>query len=477
MTIDIKENETLEKPKPPKNKFKIDTSDKKPKKKNKLGLIILIILVLGIFGAIGFLIYKGYIFTKDIGLNIKAGDIIAPQKDPELKRDSSGKYTNILIIGVDTRESGALLNTDTLILASYNYETNNIVMVSIPRDFNVEINGTGWYNRINSVYASAEKKAEGSGFEALMETVTEVTDQEVQYYAMINFQAFVDIVDAVGGVDINVENSFLDYRYPDGYGYKTISFEAGPQTMDGQTALEYARSRKSLQNNEGSDYARAKRQQKVIVALQEKIMSSETLINPQKLMEIFSSIAKNVKVSQFTLNDIQAGINIGKNYSENNGKNYSFVLDPAAGNYGLIQVKIGENGQYGIIPKLGLGKYTNIHKYTNNVILYPHIYTEDAKTYVYNTGLGYSETLAKTNSLKEKYPYLKITFKGNLYSNKSGSVIYSHTDSMYSKTVQLFGEYLNITDNTKPEYVTTNLNGEDVTILMGKPIQLDQTTN
>jgi polyisoprenyl-teichoic acid--peptidoglycan teichoic acid transferase len=461
MTIDLKEDKEL--------KPKKAIPEKELKKKSKIGIIILVIIITLILGGLGFLLYKGYVFAKDIGLNLKAEDIIAPQKDPELRRDSTGKYTNVLLIGVDTRTTGALLNTDTIILASYNYETNNVVMISIPRDFNVEINGTGWYSRINSVYASGEKRKEGSGFSSLMKTVTEVTNQEVQYYAMVNFKAFVDIVNSVGGIDINVEHPFTDTRYPSGNGHKTVSFKAGPQTMDGLTALEYARSRKALQNNEGSDYARAKRQQKVIVALQEKIMSSETLTNPQKLMEIFTSISQNVKVSKFTLNDIQAGINIGKKYVENNGKNYSFVLDPAAGNYGLIQVKINKNGDYGIIPKLGLGNYTNIHKYTNNVVLYPHVYTENAKVYVYNTGLGYTETLAKVNALRKKYPFTKITFRGTLYSNKVGSTIYAHKTGAFSKTVQLFGEYLKIADNTKPEYIKTNLNGEDVTILIGKP--------
>lgn len=480
MTIDIKvkENkkpEVIEKKKPEEKDEKIKII--KPKRKVKIWLIVLIVLIVAILGVVGYFGYKGYIMAKNIGLNINAGDIIAPDKDPELKKDSTGKYTNILIIGVDTRENDTLLNTDTMILASYNYETNNVVMYSIPRDFNVEINDSNWFNRINSVYASAEKKKEGTGFAALEKTITEVTDQEIQYHAMVNFEAFKEIIDAVGGVDINVENSFLDYRYPDGYGYKTISFKAGPQTMTGENALAYARSRKSLQNNEGSDYARAERQQKVIIALQEKIMSSDTLSNPQKIMEIFTSISKHVKVSAFTINDIQAAINIGRDYEENNGKNYSFVLDPALGNYGLIQVKIASNGQYGIIPKAGLGNYTNIHKYTNNSILYPAVYSEDAKVYVYNVGFGYSQTLEKTNLLRSKFPYINIVFKGTLYSNKNGSYIYSHTENQYSKTVQEFGNYLNIVEDTKPEYIKTNLNGENVTILMGKPIQLDQTTN
>ena len=210
-----------------------------------------------ILGGLVFLVYKGIAFSKNIGFNFNANDITAPEKEPELAKDSSGKYTNILIVGVDTRDKEALLNTDTLILASYNYETKDIVMISTPRDFMAEINDSNRFNKINSVYLYAENKTKGSGMMALRKTIEEVTGTEIQYHAMVDFKAFEKIIDAVGGVDINVENSFTDYDYPDGYS-KTISFKAGPQTMDGKTALEYARSRKSNDNNEGGDYARAK---------------------------------------------------------------------------------------------------------------------------------------------------------------------------------------------------------------------------
>ncbi len=107
-------------------------------------------------------------------------------------------------------------------------------MISIPRDFYVITNPqTKWVNRINTVYAAAEIENEGSGFPALISTVQEVTNLEIQYYAMVDFKAFVEIVDALGGLSINVENSFVDYEYPIGNKWKTVKFTAGPQIMDG----------------------------------------------------------------------------------------------------------------------------------------------------------------------------------------------------------------------------------------------------
>lgn len=443
-----------------------------PGKKKKWPLFLVLGIVLVILGGLGFLVYKGIILSKNIGFNFNANDIITPQKDPELEKDSSGKYTNLLIVGVDTREKTDLLNTDTLILASYNHESKDIVMISIPRDFNVGINGNTWFNRINSVYASAEKRTAGSGMMALRKSIEEVTGTEIQYHAMVDFNGFVKIIDAVGGVDINVENSFTDYQYPDGYSYKTISFKAGPQTMDGQTALEYARSRHSQQNNEGSDYSRAKRQQKVIVALQEKILNTSTLTNPKAIMEIFASVANNIKVSEFTIDDIQAGLNLAKDFQDNNGRSYSLVLDPSAGNYSLIAVKIGSNGAYGIQPKLGLGQYTDIKEYVQLFLLHPQLYSEKATVYVYNVGLGAQEANKKVAELKKAYPYLRITYSGTKYSNKEGSAIYSNTPNTYLRTVAEYSQFLGITQTTKPDYITANLNGGNVTILLGKPVQL-----
>jgi len=134
-----------------------------PRKKKKWPIFVLLGIVLVILGGLVFLVYKGIAFSKNIGFNFNANDITAPEKEPELAKDSSGKYTNILIVGVDTRDKEALLNTDTLILASYNYETKDIVMISTPRDFMAEINNSNWFNKINSVYLYAENKTKGSG--------------------------------------------------------------------------------------------------------------------------------------------------------------------------------------------------------------------------------------------------------------------------------------------------------------------------
>jgi LCP family protein required for cell wall assembly len=480
MTIDIDlKDSNLDTPK--KSRFKVKKVKKEklpssvnnPNKSKKKKIIILIVVVLVLLG-LGFLVYKGYIFSHDFGFRFRPEELLL-REEKTLKKDPTGKFTNVLLVGLDTRENTGLLNTDTIIMASYNYETKNITLLSIPRDFHVEVEeGVSWYVRINSIYNAAEQEEEGAGIIALQDTVERVTGQEIQYYAMVDFKAFVEIIDTLGGVDVNVENSFTDYLYPLGDGYQTVSFEAGPQTMDGETALIYSRSRHSLQNNEGSDFARAKRQQKVIISLKDKLLSSESLTNPKTLLGILSSIDGNIRVSEFSTNDVEAALELSKEFNENSGKTYSFVLDTSVGNYSLVEKKPMESGAYAIGPKLALGDYTDIHHFTKLILKSPALYEEKAKVLIYDIGAGYQNTLALTEKLNEEYPYLDITFAGTLRADKEEILVYSHDDEENNNTVKELATYLKTDIKTQPEYITTNLNGEDVTILIGSNIATEE---
>jgi LCP family protein required for cell wall assembly len=454
------------------NKKKIEKEIVK-KKKPFLKIILSIILIPVIGGGIYF-VYKGYVAGKEIGFKFSASELIPKKKDPELKKDSTNKYTNVMLVGIDTRANTDLLNTDVIIVGSYNHETKDITMFSIPRDFWARPLSDGkYFTKINAAYSINEGRREGSGLPALESIVEEILGLEIQYHAMINFDGFIELIDSVGGVYVNVENNFTDYDYPEGrYGTQTISFKKGPQLMDGETALKYARSRKS-QSSEGSDYARARRQQKVIDAFIEKLMSTETLLNPSKLMSLISSVQNNLKVSEFSPDDIEAGVNILKETREENSTSstYSFVLDPTIGNYSLI-IKDPGIEKYEIYPKEGLGKYTKINQYVDLALLYPALYSENPSIYVYDIGLGYKNSSSKTQELKQNFKYLNIRFQGTKYSDKQGIYIYSNDLENYSKSVDILAKYLSVENKTKPEFITTNTAG-DISLLLGKEIVVE----
>lgn len=208
---------------------------------------------------------------------------------------------NILLLGVGGSGHDGPELTDTIIFGSLKPSTAEVGLISIPRDLTVNIPNYG-YRKINSVNAFAEMDNRGSGPEAAAAMVETVLGEEVHYTVKVDFSGFEDIINDLGGIDVYVERSFTDTRYPldDALGsIQTVSFTQGWTHMDGATALQFARSRHGS-NGEGSDFARAARQQKMLLAVKDKSLSLGVLLNPGKLNRILGTIQDNV-VTNLTL--------------------------------------------------------------------------------------------------------------------------------------------------------------------------------
>ena len=180
---------------------------------------------------------------------------------------------NILIIGLDYRDwvagEGAP-RSDTMIVLTVDPLAKTAGILSIPRDLWVNIPGFG-YSRINTAYSSGEgAKLPGGGPELARKTVEQLLGVPIQYYAQVDFYTFVEFIDMIGGIEVyNDENLRLD---PVGQGKDKIRLTCcGMRPLDGERALAYARFRK---DKEG-DIARANRQQKVILAIRNKVLSPE----------------------------------------------------------------------------------------------------------------------------------------------------------------------------------------------------------
>lgn len=292
---------------------------------------------------------------------------------------------------------------------------------------------------------------------------------------MVDVKALTNIIDIMGGIEVYVENSFTDYAYPDETNpysdYQVVSFDAGPQTMDGDTAVKFSRSRKSLDNNEGSDFARARRQQKVLEAIKNKLLSTDTFLDPDKLYSILAELRDHIKVSEFTNEDVQAGLQLASIASE--VKIFSFVLDPSVGG-GTVLITNQIPDAYSISPAAGLGVYKDINELVGLYLEEPEIYAEDALIYVYDVGLGYQEAYDLTTELSEKFPYLRIIFRGTLFSDKTGSYVYSNSgDDEYDVTAKRLGTIVGSRTHDRPDFITNRLNGEDVVILLGGDLVTD----
>jgi LCP family protein required for cell wall assembly len=176
-------------------------------------------------------------------------------------------------LGVDQRDDREIPRTDTIMIGRVDLRAPRVTLVSIPRDLLVDIPGYG-KDRINTAYVYGEQfKEPGGGIGLLERTIEQSFGVRIDHFGLVDFQCFRTAVDAVGGVTINVPKAIVDPNYPtEDYGTKLIRFEPGVQRMDGERALEYARTRYA-----DSDFHRIQRQQLIVAAMREQLLHLRTL--------------------------------------------------------------------------------------------------------------------------------------------------------------------------------------------------------
>ncbi len=354
--------------------------DKTPVKFNKRGkkkikhlkLYIIIAAIVLVFGGLGFFGWSLYsnlskMFAGD-------GNILSLFAGQQLKGESSGRV-NILLMGVgDTGHAGENLS-DTIMVISYDVKTKQAAMISVPRDLYVKIDEYG-SAKINAAHAYGEYYKYSGGGPALAEkTVSEVLGIPINYYARVDFTGLKDIVNAVGGIEVNVEEDLYDPLYPadDGLRGKALYIEKGQQHMNGDTALRYSRSRETT-----SDFDRARRQQQVLVAIKDKVMSVDTFLNPKKIADIATALGNHLK-TDFSVNEIPRGIEVFKGVDTNKIKNRVFDNSVA----GLLVDDSGEAG-YILIPRAGIYNYSKLQAAVANIFDDNSIQTENASISVLN---------------------------------------------------------------------------------------------
>ncbi|MBN1138487.1 MAG: LCP family protein [Anaerolineae bacterium] len=194
---------------------------------------------------------------------------------PSVLLPGHGSQTNLMLLGIDRREGTSwAYRTDTILIVTVGAGSGMTGILSIPRDLQVEIPGYG-QDRINTANVFGYREEDPDAGPALLKATIEGNFSiPIDGYLMIDFDAFVQMVDALGGVDVDVPETLHDTRYPDPrpadpYAFKTVHFDAGWQHMDGARALEYARSRMST-----TDFDRAKRQQLILLAIRKKASSA-----------------------------------------------------------------------------------------------------------------------------------------------------------------------------------------------------------
>ncbi|MEK7530085.1 MAG: LCP family protein [Patescibacteria group bacterium] len=269
----------------------------------KLGSYFFVTILVGMFVGIGFSFAMTRANWSEISQDSSRGFLqsvasFVTSGDRPLDGESEGRI-NVVVLGVGGEGHDGPELTDTIIFGSFDPSTDRVGLMSIPRDLTIPMNEHGW-RKINHANYFGELENPGNGAAYAARVIGDVLDQDVHYYVKVDFHGFEDFIDALGGVDVYVESGFVDPAYPtDDYLTRTVRFEEGWQHMDGDTALVFARSRHGT-NGEGSDFARAKRQQKIILAVKERLFSSATVLNPARIGELIKAVSDNVQTNLST---------------------------------------------------------------------------------------------------------------------------------------------------------------------------------
>jgi LCP family protein required for cell wall assembly len=275
-----------------KNIAKPDSKKQKSSWIKKMGMIFLVIVCVAGVGYAGhFLIIKtqaalGYLSNNTI-------DIVSDTFWSPMVKDAYGNINVLLVwIGGENHDGGML--ADAIIIASWNPKLKSVSMISIPRDLYIDMTTANIRGRINQAFATAyynNGRDLHIAAQLLAEEVEEITSINAQYYAVVDFSGFKNIIDMIWGIEIDVQERIYDTTYPNERNrwYITFHVERWLQMMDGDTALKYARSRHS-----SSDFARSARQQQIIEATLKEVLRKENIQNVSTIRKLYDEYSQMV---------------------------------------------------------------------------------------------------------------------------------------------------------------------------------------
>lgn len=281
-----------------------------------------VVLLVGVFAA-RTVFGLGHI-TKQNALAV-IGDLIGGKGGSAVNQSlASHQRVNFAFYGYGGPGHDGPYLTDSILVVSIQPRDNgppSVAEISVPRDWYVPVRlggGKTSYSRINEAFSDGLGSQSGgqvsdpsAGATVANPTLEHLLGIHIDHWVGLDFEAFRSAVDSVGGVDVDVPNSFTDYQYPAGEcngqpgsncAYMTVRFKAGRQHMNGNQALIFSRSRHSNDNGEGSDFARSRRQQLVVAALKAKAASIGGLGN---LPDLLNSLGDNM-VTDLHVNDFEA---------------------------------------------------------------------------------------------------------------------------------------------------------------------------
>jgi LCP family protein required for cell wall assembly len=394
-------------------------------------------------------------------------EALKPNVKPELLKGEGSGRVNILLLGRGGGTHDAPDLTDTIMIASIDPVNKTSTLISVPRDLWVNLPKAG-VMKLNAAWQTGEFKylgkiAPGSndpkaiqaGFDSVDQAVEDVLGIDINYNVLVNFKAFQQAVDTVGGVNVNVPADLVDPTMAWENNNDPVLAHAGPQAMNGTKALQYARSRET-----SSDFARAQRQRDLLVALKSKVVSAGTLSNPIKISGLISSFGDNIQ-TDLSLKNAQRLYSITKG-----------IKDADTGSISLADqsnplVTTGNiNGQSVVLPKAGLFNYGAIQQFLRMQLKDPFIVKEKAKVLVLNGTQLPDLASARADELKG-YGYNVVGTGNTPSSGYTQSLLIDRSGGKKKYTKHYLEKRLGITAAGSLPDETIQTNGADFVIIIG----------
>lgn len=375
---------------------KPNKTDPKRKKRKawKFALVIVVVLLLG--GVSALLIWGDAIVSRLTNGNSGIWDTIAAVVSDEIpfETDANGR-TNVLIFGTegydmngtvaDGRHDGSQL-TDSIMVVSFDQETKDVAMVSLPRD--LKVTRACMVGKINEVFTcnNADGADEEAGALALAEQASEVLGLEIQYWAHVNWASLIDIVNTLGGITVTFDEDIYDP------GYTGVQATAGvPITLDGETALAFARARHGTQ---GGDFTRGNTQQKIVMAIVQKVIDNG--VGLTEAMNLLNILGDNLR-SNFSADNIKSGVKLATGFDVTQMRQIALV-DYENEVYYLTTPTI--NGISYVTPTAGDGNFEEIQALVARQTSSDPVVREGAVLAVYNGTEGYGVASAEREALE-----------------------------------------------------------------------------
>jgi LCP family protein required for cell wall assembly len=322
-----------------------------------------------------------------------------------------GQRVNILLLGRGGYQNDAPYLTDSIMAVTIDPASDRVMLASVPRDLVVNMNlqdpsSRTWANKINAAYevpftniiccvAKAYAGRNGGG-KAAEHEVGKITGLTFDRFIAVDFVAFRDMVNALGGVNVCLSTNLDDTTYPDySNGFHPIHFKAGCQHLNGEQALEVARSRHAIQPEQSSDFGRARRQQDIMYAIKQKTTSVNGF---SKAPQLLNALQKNI-ATDMTLSDMKAIYDWGKNLPNSSIVKVALTA-PAPGTQGNL-LGVGNCGMGPSVSQLcPLDQtYTMIHRYLKSVLVDPNVLAERAPVQIVNGSNNFTDLSGRVTNM------------------------------------------------------------------------------